>query len=432
MGQKAKDHKIRWIYALLAFLLASAFFFMGFCVRAFTERKAGRTLSWIFNQIQTHYYEDYTERELFDMVTDYINEGILDRYSEYYTAEEYDIIEAQSRGERVGIGVTLTSETDLTVSRVSGNSPAEKAGIQKGDRLLGATIGETQVEFTNYTVFHNTLSNVPKAVDFTLRVARGGEVRSVVLQRKEYVENCVYYADSTISARFLSDEGNPVWSQQSSANTIFDDDTAYIRLTSFMGQAYGQFVKAMSEMKARGKTKLIFDLRDNGGGRMNILCQIASHLCDAKNQSFPVSIARYKGGKEEIFTASSSVYAQYGLAKNGVVVLADDGSASASEAMIGAMLDYGTITREQLVISKNGESATTYGKGIMQTTFTHLNGQAIKLTTAKIFWPKSDTCIHGVGIGTVEENRIAPNRDNLPYTHQKDNELLRAVEILRK
>ena len=62
----------------------------------------------------------------------------------------------------------------------------------------------------------------------------------------------------------------------------------------------------------------------------------------------------------------------------------------------------------------------------------YINGQAIKLTTAKIFWPKSDTCIHGVGIGTVEENRIAPSRDNLPYTHQKDNELLRAVEILRK
>ena len=406
---------------------------MGFFVRAFTEKKSARTLSWIFEQIQAHYYEDYTEEELFDIVTTYINEGVLDPYSEYYTAEEYDIIEAQSRGERAGIGVTLTSETDLTVYRVGGNSPAENAGVLKGDVLTGAIFGTTEVAFHDYATFYNAISLFPENTDFTLKISRGGENRTVVLQKREYVENCVYYADRTTNAKFTSsDVTAPVWSEESALNTAFDEDTAYIRLTSFMGQAYSQFAKAMSEMKARGKTKLIFDLRGNGGGRMDILCKIASHLCHSEKQSFPVSIARYKGDNEEVFSASGSVYAQYGLVENGVVVLADGGSASASEAMIGAMLDYGTITRDQLVLSQNGESATTYGKGIMQTTFTHINGQAIKLTTAKIFWPVSDTCIHGVGIGTVEANRIVPSATNLPYTYGGDAELMRAVQILTR
>ena len=96
-----------------------------------------------------------------------------------------------------------------------------------------------------------------------------------------------------------------------------------------------------------------------------------------------------------------------------IAVIANEFSASASECLIGAMVDYGAITYEDICLSERGGIAKTYGKGIMQTTrpFSLIgNSGAMKLTTAKIYWPKSENCIHGRGVlpedgaKTVEES----------------------------
>ena len=90
-----------------------------------------------------------------------------------------------------------------------------------------------------------------------------------------------------------------------------------------------------------------------------------------------------------------------------IAVLADENTASASECLIGAMLDYGTLTRDALVITETNGVARTYGKGIMQTTYVNFtHGDALKLTTAYIFWPQSHTSIHGIGITTTPENEV--------------------------
>ena len=122
-----------------------------------------------------------------------------------------------------------------------------------------------------------------------------------------------------------------------------------------------------------------------------------------------------RNGKEYVFNAKSNLYDDYFSAGSKVYVLADSGTASASECLMGCMLDYGCIDYENICLSYRQGKAKTYGKGIMQTTRTRYlwTSEAIKLTTATICWPLSGTCIHGVGITdengakTVEENYSA-------------------------
>ena len=105
-----------------------------------------------------------------------------------------------------------------------------------------------------------------------------------------------------------------------------------------------------------------------------------------------------------------------------VIVLANDGTASASECLIGALLDYGEkgFSKERLILEKNDAGvARTYGKGIMQTTFSLSNGGAFKLTTARMLWPKTKTCIHKTGITTLPQNEV----------NAGDDAILRAREI---
>lgn len=112
--------------------------------------------------------------------------------------------------------------------------------------------------------------------------------------------------------------------------------------------------------------------------------------------------AVYGNGRHERYLAGGNFYGEY-LADSEIYVAANGNTASASEALIGAMISYGTIGFDDIFITDTvGQgSARTYGKGIMQTTFyNRVTGEAAKLTTAQIYWPNG-TCIHGTGITTA-------------------------------
>ena len=189
-----------------------------------------------------------------------------------------------------------------------------------------------------------------------------------------------------------------------------------------------QFETVLEKFKNNKKSKLIVDLRGNGGGFMDIMCQIASHLIGTNDSSALVSKAVYKGGKVDRFTAQKIKYNDYDFER--IVFLADDGTASAAEALIGACLDYDSRDVVRVVLSKNSDgSYKTYGKGIMQTTIEDVSGSAIKLTTAKIYWPTSEICIHEIGINkSIEKykNKII----EAPFISGEDYELLYALANL--
>ena len=196
------------------------------------------------------------------------------------------------------------------------------------------------------------------------------------------------------------------------------DKTALIRLDGFEGDVASQLEKAIQIMKDNNRTKLILDLRNNGGGYMSILTKVAKHLI-------------YNGGKKTLIayskgkTENESFYMENGVRNDfieNIAVLANEGTASASECLIGAMLYYGEkFSIDNLVIEKNSEgTAKTYGKGIMQSTYKFLDGSALKITTAKILWPDKETCIHLKGILPIDANA----------TEKGVSAIQRAVQIL--
>lgn len=161
-------------------------------------------------------------------------------------------------------------------------------------------------------------------------------------------------------------------------------DAAYIRLSSFYGNAAAEFGRAAQAYKEDGKTKLLFDLRNDGGGSVSVMQGIAAYLMkDARSDTEPVMHAVYGNGREEIYLAGGDYYDEY-FAGSEIYVAANRNTASASEALIGVMLSYDTIGYGNIFITELPNStkpARTYGKGIMQTTFRNsLTGEAIKLT----------------------------------------------------
>ena len=146
------------------------------------------------------------------------------------------------------------------------------------------------------------------------------------------------------------------------------------------------------------------------------MCELCRYLCNVQTEGeFLCTTATYKDGKTESYKAKASKYSEFKFEK--IIFLANSGSASASEALMGAVLDYDKQSNKNIVkvvldpsYENNEVVYRTYGKGIMQTTFiNNLTGEAVKLTTAKICWPISKTCIHGTGLTPALDNRIVAN-----------------------
>ncbi|MGN1052574.1 MAG: S41 family peptidase, partial [Candidatus Scatosoma sp.] len=225
------------------------------------------------------------------------------------------------------------------------------------------------------------------------------DARVVKVYKAEFIENYVFYRSDVSSYVYLGEDAEETVKGEPLAS--LPADAAYIRLTQFNGNAAKEFDAAMARFKADGKKRLVLDLRENGGGDLDVLRSIASYFCKNSDKSRPaVAKAVDREGKEYSFKATDNLYDEYFGADSKAYVLADANTASASECLIGCMLDYGCIDYNNICLSYRNGEAKTYGKGIMQTTRTRYlwTSEAIKLTTARICWPLSGTCIHGTGV----------------------------------
>ena len=322
--------------------------------------------------------------------------GALDPYSTYYTAEEYaEMMNAES-GRYVGVGVTVQkAEGGFLITQVEKNSPAAQEGVQAGDLLVeidGMDVREKSLEEISSFI----RGEVNTLVSFTVK--RDGNKELTFNMVRSYIT--YIYAEYDDLSNY--DDVNP--------------DIGYIELSSFSGSVIEQFVQAVQQFKADGKKGLILDLRNNGGGSVTILQNIASYL--VKNPDGIVATSelmkvRYRNGTENVFRTLDNKYLDVPI-----IVLVNGGTASASEALLIAMQDYKNV---QCIIGTQ-----TYGKGIMQETRMEiLGGYAVKLTTATCYSPKG-ACIHGVG--------ITPDYivDYAPDDIMGDNQLTLAVQEMEK
>ena len=392
-------------------------FWGGFFVNKLTVDDEINTLLKIKERIQKSYYQEISDELFYNTLFEAINEKILDPYSSYMTEEEYAQVRTQAKGEQSGIGLVfnLSQPNEWRIVRVSGNSPAERAGVQAGDLLVGYGVDEQSIASAeDYADFSEFLKGYKTGETFFLQFEKtDGSIQTKELSKQVYLENYVFYRTNQTSYNFSGDE--KATPQQGDAPlAALPDSAAYIRLTQFNGAAAEEFAAAMDLFQQQGKTDLVLDLRGNGGGYLDIMSAISRYFCKGASQLHPVvAIADY-GEYKQSFSTKGSLYDEYFTADSRITVLADSGSASASECLLGCMYDYGAIGYDDICLIEENGVAKTYGKGIMQTTYplSGLYGDAIRLTTAKILWPLSQNCIHGVGITTDNGATSTPNNYN--------------------
>ncbi len=360
MSKKRKSGLIGFVAGLvIALLLASALFYKQFGCLPFSQSSdaivsAAGKLGWIESLIKDNYLEDVDQ----DTLDTGMYKGLVailgDPYSGYYSPEEYVSLMESSKGTYQGMGLVMQkdSETDLiVVVSCYSDSPAEAAGIQAGDLIIGLN-GEDVTSWTTTELAAAIKGSTDSQVTLTLQ--RGEEVLDVSVEIG-VIETPVIYS------------------------RILDDSIGYIQIAQFTEGTSGQFEAAYAQMKEQNIQGLVIDLRNNPGGLLD-------SVCDTLEQILPEGMIVYtedKNGKREEHVCSGETPIEIPL-----VLLINESSASASEIFAGAVKDHqiGTLV-----------GTVTYGKGIVQKTFPLEDGSAVKLTVSKYYTPNG-TNIHGVGI----------------------------------
>lgn len=346
-----------------------------------TELGAKAKIADIYRMIDDVYLGEIDDEELTEYMCAGLVAGLGDKYSTYYTQEQFEKIMQSANGHYSGIGVGIikNEEGNIVIDACYENTPAAKAGIQAGDILL--KVGETDVTALSTT-------EVVKLI----QQAKEGETVSMTLQR----EGQSYTVDVSI------EEVESI----SVTGSMMEDQIGYIRISEFTGVTAQQFSDAYKNLKEQKMERLIIDLRSNPGG-------LVSGVCDTLRQILPEGLIvytedKYGNRKEQTCVGETPIDIP-------LVVLVNSSSASASEIFAGAVQDYGIGTIVGTV---------TYGKGVVQDTYQLRNGGAVKLTVSHYFTPKGNN-INGKGITPDVEI-------DLPEDATEDVQLNKAQEILRQ
>jgi carboxyl-terminal processing protease len=296
-------------------------------------------------------YSQLTDIAISGMVTE------LDRHSSYYTPKQYTAFKDDTHRRYVGIGVMIRKvEEGVLVTRVFPGGPAEESGLSVGEYITKVE-DEVLAGWELAEVSKRIKGEENTSVQITVRSILG-EMRGISVLRKKI--------------NISSVEGM----------NVDQNGTAYIRLVQFTSRSGGEFKEAISDLKEKGMKRLILDLRDNSGGLLSAAIEITE--CFLSKGQLIVSIKGRKTNDVRDYHSNT----EENLSDIPMVVLMNEGSASASEIVGGALsvLDRAPIIGEQ-----------SFGKGSVQTIFPMEDESGLRLTTAMYFLPDGST-IHEEGI----------------------------------
>jgi len=304
----------------------------------------------------------------------------LDPHSGYMTPEQYKDFQVETRGEFGGLGVQIgIKDGILTVIAPIEDTPAFKAGLKAGDRIV-----KIAGESTKNMGIHDAVAKMrgPKGKAITISILREGwsQPKDVVIVRDIIKIKSVKYR-------------------------IIKEDIGYVKLTQFQEMSAEDLAKALRELKGKGMKSVILDLRNDPGGLLNIAVDVAGQFLPARK--LVVYIKDRSGDKKEYFTDNSMP----SYADMPMVVLANQGSASASEIVAGALKDW----KRAVIVG-----VQTFGKGSVQTLIPLSDGGGLRLTTAKYYTP-SGLSIQNVGITPDIVVRLqAKDGKSMPVIREKD------------
>lgn len=318
------------------------------------EFGALQKISEIYGHVEDQYLEDVDAQELTDAMCAGLVDGLGDKYSAYYTKEEYAQMLKSSSGHYLGIGIAIRANEagQMVIEECYDELPASNAGVKAGDILLNIQ-GESVRDMTAAEVAA-TISAMDEGTVLKLTLERDG---------KSYQTEVTLTEVESVSV----------------TGEMLEEQIGYIRIREFTGVTSDQFAELYQRLQKEGMSALIIDLRNNPGG-------LLTAVCNTLRQILPEGVIVYtedKDGERTEQRCKGETPIQIPL-----VVLVNENSASASEIFAGAVQDYaiGTIV-----------GGTTYGKGLVQNTYPLHDGSAVKLTISHYFTPNGND-IHEKGI----------------------------------
>ncbi|GKX30458.1 peptidase S41 [Vallitalea longa] len=354
------------------------------------EEKLHDILSYVDDR---YYFEnDYAEDDLYEGVYQGFLGELRDPYTVYYTKKEYEEFQVDTSATYEGIGSIVTYQKDtqqLMILSPFIGSPAEKAGLLPGD-----IIRKVDNESIQGLKMEDVVANM-------IRGKRGTKVTLSIYRASDNSNIDIEITRDVITVPTVSHE-------------MLEDNIGYIRVTGFEEVTYDQFKEALDDLNLKGQEGLIIDLRNNPGGLLNIVIEMADEL-------LPEGLIVYTEDKEGYREQASSD----DLRKftKPLVVLVNENSASASEILSGAIKDSGIGT----IVG-----TTTFGKGLVQRVFPLEDGSAIKVTIAKYYTPNGNY-IHGKGIEPDVEIDIPEElKKKLVIEREQDTQFNKAVEVMKE
>lgn len=320
-----------------------------------SSRDASSKLVYLFDLLRDRYVDTLNLKKLVeDAIPTIIEE--LDPHSVYISEQELGEVNEQLDGSFSGIGVQFNIQNDtVMVIQVVAGGPAEKVGLMAGDRIVEVNDSVFCGPGTNNTKVQKTLKGEKGSiVKVGVRRSTSDEILRYDIERGDIPIN-------SVTAEYLLDGG-----------------IGYVLVDNFGRNTYNEFFTALIHLKARGAKGYIIDLRNNGGGFMEVCCQMVNEFL-GQDDMIVYTEGKMKGVRRNEIKADGRGNFQ----SDPVVVLINEWSASASEIFSGAIQDNdrGTIIGRR-----------SFGKGLVQQQFDLNDGSALRLTIARYHTP-SGRCI---------------------------------------
>ncbi|WP_424962286.1 S41 family peptidase [Ekhidna sp.] len=306
-----------------------------------------------FRQVLTHIENDYVDNvDSEELVESAISNMLeeLDPHTSYIPAKELELIQSRLEGNYEGIGVefNIFKDTIHVVTPLSGG-PSEKLGIRAGDKIVKVD-GENVagVGMTNQKVVE--MLRGPGGSEVTVSIKRGGEDELI---------------DFTIERDVI-----PQYSVD--VSYMVNDEIGYIKVARFANSTYLEFKEALLKLKDQGMKKLVVDLTGNPGGYLNRAVQIADEVLAGRQMIV------YTDGKEKRYAEEHYSGEKGDFEEGSLIIMMDEGSASASEIVAGAVQDHD----RGLIVGRR-----SFGKGLVQLPIDLNDGSELRLTISRYYTP---------------------------------------------
>jgi carboxyl-terminal processing protease len=331
----------------IGFLLGS--FITNFLPNAnFSQNTKSEKLNRLINLIDNEYVDAVNTDSIVDLTVTGILEK-LDPHSVYIAKNEVEEINQSMKGDFVGIGINfyLYKDTVVVIKPIK-NGPSDKAGIKSGDRILFAN---------KFQLFNKKVSN--ETLFAKLKGEEGSKVELTIFRKSTNKKFKVNITRDVVPMKSVD------------IATLIDDKTGYIKVNRFAETTFDEFHKAILKLKNIGATELIIDLRDNGGGYL----EIASEMVDEflKDKELIVKTINKKGTEEKTFATKKGEFEAGKL-----TILINENSASASEVLAGAIQD----NDRGIIVGRR-----SFGKGLVQREMPLGDGSMVRLTVARYYTP---------------------------------------------